>query len=135
MVAEAMVAKVGRVPHFRAVRITCPSCASEYEVPAVAPGRPVRCVRCGTEWAPVPAMPARLEPAPEPSRWREPVQEAPVPSRAAPDRLAEPLPLLLAWVGSGVLLAALVAASIVWRGPIMQAWPPSGRLFAALGLG
>ena len=36
------------------MRITCPSCAAHYEVPAarLRPGKLVRCVRCGADWLP-----------------------------------------------------------------------------------
>ncbi len=83
------------------------------------------------------AQPAKLQPTLQaPPQWREPALQPPlVPPRAMPRQLAGPLPLLLAWVGSFVLLAALAGVAVVWRAPIMQAWPPSGRLFAALGLG
>ncbi|MGI3777472.1 MAG: zinc-ribbon domain-containing protein [Janthinobacterium lividum] len=38
------------------------------------------------------------------------------------------------WLASAVLLAALAGAAIAWRGPVQHAWPPSTRLYAALGL-
>lgn len=39
-----------------------------------------------------------------------------------------------AWVASLVLLVALASAAYSWRSSIMAAWPPSERLYAALGL-
>lgn len=60
------------------MRLTCPSCASEYDVDATAigdRGRMVRCANCGAEWfqapagdvaAPPPAPPVSPEPEPAP---------------------------------------------------------------------
>ena len=42
--------------------------------------------------------------------------------------------LALAWAGSAALIVALLAAGYIFRLPIMQAWPASTRLYAALGL-
>ncbi|MDQ1081572.1 zinc-ribbon domain-containing protein [Pseudoroseomonas cervicalis] len=44
------------------MRLQCPDCAAAYEVPEslVAPGRLVRCVRCGHGWVPLPAPPRAL---------------------------------------------------------------------------
>ena len=161
------------------MRIVCPSCAATYDVPeaALAPGRPVRCARCGTEWAPLPAtethaprdtpplvppslVPSSLDP-PDPTVWRAPER---VPGPAVPldqpdagagadhprnrrvliaqpasdatvrrPRRTDTAPLI-AWLASLVLLAALVVAAYAWRGSIMAAWPPSERLYVALGL-
>lgn len=41
---------------------------------------------------------------------------------------------IAAWIGSVAVLLMLVLAGIAFRGPIMKAWPPSERLYAALGL-
>ena len=131
------------------MRITCPSCAAEYELGAtLAAGRVVQCARCGHRWAPVPAEPPPVmetvpaEAMPEPAS--APVVEVPPPSlsippdgRPAPVTTAPPRAqsaLTLAWIGSGVVLAGLLAFAFLFRAPIMQAWPPSTRLYAALGL-
>ena len=47
---------------------------------------------------------------------------------------SRPPVLMLAWGGSLLLLVVLVAAAFVWRDPIMQAWPPSARVYGSLGL-
>ncbi len=55
------------------MRLTCPSCASEYDVDAAAigdRGRMVRCANCGAEWFQSPAaggVAAPPPPAPDPS--------------------------------------------------------------------
>ena len=105
----------------------------------LAPGRVVRCARCTTQWAPVPPPPV-IEALPEPAANLPPPdlsappapQLTPLAAAPAPPR-ASRLTLLLAWGGSVVLLVLLVAAALVWRDPIMRAWPPSTRLYTAIG--
>jgi predicted Zn finger-like uncharacterized protein len=148
------------------VRIVCPSCAAAYDVPeaALAPGRAVRCARCGTEWAPLAAAPrtplASPQPLapPRPAAWDVPERVTTSAPLAEPDAgaslprrskvlLTEPAPEatayrprrrdaapLLAWLASLALLLVLLAAAYTWRDRIMTAWPPSERLYAALGL-
>lgn len=141
--------------------IQCPSCAAEYNVPGpLAPGRAVRCARCGAQWAPVPAQPV-LD-APEPPAIEAPTTEAAVAAEPVPppaitpppvtgpvtepakpvpmaplrgSRMPGRLPLLLAWGGSVLVLVLVITAAAVWREPVMRAWPPSERVFGALGLG
>ena len=128
------------------MKITCPSCTAEYNVPdTLAAGRVVRCAKCGVEWTPVPEPVAEAAaiPAPVPD---EPVAVVPQPPPPDPaDRLAPPTAaparprrgpsaLLLAWVGSGLLIVALLAAAVVFREPIMRGWPPSQRVYGALHL-
>ncbi len=57
-----------------------------------------------------------------------------LPSSPAPARARPSPPILLAWAASFLLLGFLVWAGIAWRAGIMHAWPPSERLYAALGL-
>ena len=42
--------------------------------------------------------------------------------------------LAVAWAASVSLLLLLAAAAVHWRTDVMAAWPPSERLYAALGL-
>ena len=42
--------------------------------------------------------------------------------------------LRLAWAVSGLLVAMALAAAFVWRAEVARAWPPSLRVYAALGL-
>jgi predicted Zn finger-like uncharacterized protein len=129
-----------------AMRITCPSCAATYDVPAsrLKPGKLVRCARCGGEWLPVhdaeevvssPAPVAEqslLEAAPE--------LVAPLPTVTAMDRLAASRPrgasragLIGAWALTLVVLIGAIAATISWRDAVIRLWPPSGRILAATG--
>jgi len=143
------------------MRIVCPHCAAAYDVPdgLLTGHKSVRCARCTQEWQPVqassapapiaaPVAIAAIESAvasPPPP----PVVQNPVQTRrtvdlgpTAIDRLmATPqkkshggLALGLAWLFSIVLVAALLAAAYVERATVMAVWPPSVRLYAALGL-
>ena len=64
---------------------------------------------------------------------------APMPFVSPSDR-AWPSPrhggalLVLAWVLSFALLGAALAGAVHWRAPIIAAWPPAGRVFAAIGI-
>ncbi len=141
------------------MRIVCPSCAATYDVPdaRLAPGQSVRCARCGTDWAPVaepepmfkppvskaPVPPLPL-PDPEPASYPEPAPTdvpmlpspnlyAPAPDRPNAITTGEPA-VFAAWAVSIALLVGLGWAAVTWRGDVMRAWPPSERLYTAIGL-
>ncbi len=122
------------------MRITCPNCESEYNLPKpLAAGRVVRCAKCAQEWAPVPEVVSAPPPPPPPPEPELPSPPPPVLEPMAPMVPPPPppvrrMPLLLAWAGSGVVVAAALAAAFVFRGPIMQKWPPSERVYGALHL-
>jgi predicted Zn finger-like uncharacterized protein len=125
------------------MRLVCPRCAAAYEVPPTLLGgrRAVRCARCGTEWV------EHAEGPGEPEAMSTGPAEAPV---AAEARAAVPLgvsarprpsasrngaiALRLAWAASVLALAVGTWEAVAWRGGVMRAWPPSQRLYAALGL-
>jgi predicted Zn finger-like uncharacterized protein len=124
------------------MRITCPSCAADYEVPPsrLTPRKVVRCARCGGEWIPV-HTDEDADPRPEPV---DPPSldaiAASLPAVTAMDRLAASPPVLPAsralfgaWVLSVVVLLGAVIATVTWRDVIMQAWPPSALLLAPFG--
>ena len=129
------------------MHIVCPSCAAMYDVPdrQMKVGRKVRCAGCQNQWVP---MIAPLDVAGDVDEAEEaaPAEAvhaamASVPGMTAMDRLAahQVLPkrymvLLAAWAGSGVAVVLLVLAAYGWRADLMSAWPPSVRLYAALGL-
>jgi predicted Zn finger-like uncharacterized protein len=109
---------------------------------------------------PVPAggpPPERFPPMPAPAAAPtapEVVADEPPPQRPPPARgprqhtPIDPLPAgeaepgedrarriaLAAWAASILLLLGLAAGAVVWRQQIMAAWPPSERVFVALGL-
>lgn len=68
------------------------------------------------------------------------VQDAPPAGKRRPIRdglnlVAAAGPALVAsWVVSIAAVAGLVWAAVAWRGDVMNAWPPSERLYMALGL-
>jgi len=135
------------------VRIICPSCDATYETPGpVAAGKVVQCARCSTRWTPVVAVvvppavtPPSVTPAPIPPAVNPALVELPPLQPRAGASLARELPAfrpaprarvaVLAWTLSLALLGAAAAATVAYRAPIMQAWPPSQRAYAALGLG
>jgi predicted Zn finger-like uncharacterized protein len=138
------------------MQITCPACAATYEVPSTAlkPGQLVRCARCAGEWAPLSATPDANTAA---QAAREPPSSPPAgpatddataenaltstPGRAAPraPKSGQAAPrrgvaLSLAWAASVIAMLLLGWAGYAERSAIMQLWPPSVRLYAALGL-
>jgi predicted Zn finger-like uncharacterized protein len=119
------------------MQIVCPACTAAYEVPLtlLKPGKAVRCARCAHEWVPSSAM---LEAPTGALAEAGPIGMAEEPEiflpMDPPPRARGNTALRLAWAGSIVVLALLGWAAYAERTPIMQAWPPSIRLYAALGL-
>lgn len=133
------------------MRIACPNCATEYDVPdrlLAGPGRMLRCSRCATDFAlPLPdaAPPPDERPPPESpppdrvSRRLEPrvdVPLVPLPQQEIEAALAAETgrALRLAWAVSLAVVAGGLVALVAFRGEVMAAWPPAARLFSALGL-
>ena len=132
------------------MRINCPGCAAIYEVPEVQLGaaRGLRCARCDRQWRAAGCAPPFSIP---PSDAAEPPEIAVVRAastllRQSAMRAAPPLPTAepasvarrlpvwgLGWAASLLLVLGLIGGSAHWRRPIMHAWPPSMRLYAALG--
>lgn len=136
------------------MRIVCPSCTAAYEVPEarLLPGQPVRCARCGTNWAPLAGpQPTARPAAPQPS------DAGPLPLPQAPSTASDTQPflapnpfagtlerpgarfasgpaVLAGWVVSIAAVVGLCWAAVTWRYDIMHAWPPSERLYSTLGL-
>lgn len=144
------------------MRIECPHCTAVYEVPEerLTGRKAVRCARCLAEFVPAQPTAARLESAlaEQPAAVADPLPEqhdqppappkalAAVPADGAPaisamQRLVQSAPPprrsfgpLIGWVLSLLVLAFALWAVFNWRTEIMQAWPPSTRAYAALGL-
>ncbi|MES2713025.1 MAG: zinc-ribbon domain-containing protein [Pseudomonadota bacterium] len=149
-------------PHLAAMRIACPACSAEYDVPEAMLGatpRPMRCARCQHVWTPAAIEHELLEATPFETMQHEagtraatgrpkppplPIEIEP-PSRAlvmtepVGTRLLAPDPpnrraLGVAWVLTvAVILAGLVGA-VAQRDAVMAAWPPAARAYAAIGL-
>jgi predicted Zn finger-like uncharacterized protein len=130
------------------MRIDCPSCAAAYDAPdsLVRPGIKVRCGRCGEEWVAVPAVLAPPAEQAEVAPIVFPAEDAPQQILPQPlsamERLAQTPParrsgglaLRFAWAASFTVLAMLVWGAYAWRSDVMRSWPPSIRLYDALGL-
>ena len=126
------------------MRVSCPNCAAEYEVPSdrLNTRRKVRCARCDSVWAPVQEAETiaqaneTVEP-PETPADNEPADQPTIGGATAMDRLAaasaprQSIGLRAAWVASVVLLIGSAAATVTWRGRIVQAWPASALVFGA----
>ena len=123
------------------MRIECPSCGAEYNVPdrlLAGPARTLRCSRCQAEFplprieaAPPPPPPEpEPEPPPPPPPAADPAPPAAAPKPAAPDERR----LILAWAASLLVVLGAAAIFLLARESVMAAWPASTRLFATLGL-
>ena len=125
------------------MRLACPSCQASYDVPDDRLGaetRRLRCACCAHEWAYGPPLPPEVPPPPPPRPPAAPLVATPrlAPAPAFPPD--EPPPPTnrhapAAWVASLLLLAGLAVAAAQFRAEIMQAWPPSQRLYAVFGVG
>jgi hypothetical protein len=71
-----------------------------------------------------------VPPFPEQIANRPPPTRSP-PARRKPRRSAAPL---LTWIASIAILTGLAGAAYIQRAEVMRIWPPSARLFDALGL-
>ena len=122
------------------MRIACPSCAAEYEVPAsrLTPRKMVRCARCGGEWIPVHTV-EDVTPPPEAEPPEHP-RSAPelIPAVSAMDRLAATAPsrtprtgLMAAWVLTFVVLIGAAAATVIWREAVVRVWPASALVLGS----
>lgn len=126
------------------MRIACPKCAAEYEVPAsrLSPRKMVRCARCGDAWEAVEEAEGSGEAVaavPEQELDQHVGGEEILPQITAMDRLAAPgrrpprsTRLVAAWSLTLIILMAAVAATIIWRELVVRAWPPSGRILASV---
>ena len=132
------------------MRIVCPACAAAYDLADghVTGGQAVRCARCSREWVPVTAGEPDVVSVPEagppldrliaadPMPPLPPAPIATVLKTLAPSVIhrANAFAPMAAWGLSVVVLIALGWAAVTWRTDVKQAWPPSTRLYAAIGL-
>ena len=126
------------------MRLDCPTCHASYEVPeARLAGRTsVRCAQCGSQWTPEPPRVMDADALPPEGFPTDPLAVPREPEATPSPRLAPPAPLpppptiglRLAWAASVLVLALGLAAALLLHRPIARAWPPSLRVYAALGL-
>jgi len=114
------------------MRLVCPHCDTAYDVPPalLAGRRAVRCARCTGEWMESGGVAVAVEDAPVTE-----AEPTPLVAETAPPRRAIRSPgARFGWAGSVLLLALGAWSAVAWRTDVMHAWPPSGRVYSALGL-
>lgn len=132
------------------MRIVCPSCEAEYDVPdtMLAGGaRKVRCARCAREWVP-------FAPPPPPPAEPDPLVEIQAPRPAPAVKLADHAPpidpparpvmkvpggppgmaLVIAWLFTAAAIVAGIFTLWLKRPEIIHLWPPAARLYRLFGL-
>lgn len=125
------------------MNLECPSCHASYEVPddRLGPRRIVRCGTCDHKWAvgtrdPHAAHTIQDDAAAAPPDSPATVAPAPVANIVGPDQRLAPartvphrdMALTSAWVASVAAVVLLGSAAYAWRGNVVSAWPPSGRI-------
>ena len=116
--------------------INCPSCETRYLVDPAAlgeAGRQVRCARCGHVWreAPPADTPQRIETtAPPEANGTQAYSRSNLPALVTRRRRSN----RLGWVVVALIPVILVAGLALGRNEIVGAWPPSARLYDAVGL-
>ncbi len=135
------------------MRVECPVCTVAYEVPQslLTVQRRLRCASCGHEWwlrepqavpdalpETAPPLPVPPLPAPIVADIHEPEAQRQPSSRLSIDPASTPRTGGAIWAGWAASIALLLLA--VWAGEhyrhgIMRIWPPSERLYAAIGQG
>jgi predicted benzoate:H+ symporter BenE len=119
------------------MRIVCPSCEVAYEVPQPVLERRLllRCARCAHEFRPDWHDPAPVF-ADDSGAVDDAVAEAggdaPAAAAAGVSR-EERVQVLAAWGASLVVIIIGIWLGIAFRQPVMNAWPPSARVYSALG--
>lgn len=107
-----------------------------------APGRNVRCAKCGHVWFQTPAGP-ESEPEPEPIVEKQAVSGANVASEMRYAMASTPLHRrgfgsilmgALSWAALIVLVVGLGGATVKYRESIASLWPQTATFYAALGM-
>jgi predicted Zn finger-like uncharacterized protein len=142
--------------------LTCPSCSTRYQADSarfVAPGRNVRCAKCGHVWfqtapeaepEPEPVLEPAVEapPASEPQPSApEPVAAAPLSSILKPQSTETPPPPkkrkpakggiladAIAWAALIFLAVTIGWAAVQYRQTIVELWPGVAPLYDVVGL-
>jgi predicted Zn finger-like uncharacterized protein len=145
--------------------LTCPSCRTRYQTESarfVAPGRNVRCAKCGHVWfqaTPAPEAELELEPIMTPAAPTHGSSAAPIAEAAASegssallgagpaseDSISAPaesprrsggraVAQSAGWAALIILVAAIGWGSVQYRQTIASLWPQSASLYAAVGL-
>ena len=115
--------------------VSCPSCATRYLIDPAAlgrEGRRVRCAKCSHIWHEQPPadMPKRVDILPPDDEPRAVPFGSNLPAVVAQRRRAN----RLGWLAVTAAVVIIIVAAILVRGPIVEAWPPAGNLYSAIGL-
>lgn len=116
--------------------VSCPSCTTRYLIDPTAlggEGRTVRCAKCSHTWHEQPPadMPKRVDVLPPDNEPRPIPFGSNLPAIVAKRRRAN----RMGWLAVAAAVIIIVVGGILARGPITDAWPPAGKLYAAIGLG
>ncbi len=132
--------------------VTCPECATAYNVDEAkipAEGRLVKCANCGHRWTAYAPPP---EPEPEPEILSAPVEPEPKELADPEDLDAADLPKVfrakaadnrkvreaatagVVWAGMAAVLVVLVAVAAVFRMNVVSLWPKAAAAYAWVGL-
>ncbi len=116
--------------------VSCPSCATRYLIDPTAlggEGRPVRCAKCRHSWheRPPADMPKRVDILPPDDQPRDIPYGSNLPAVVARRRRAN----RLGWLAVAAAVIVIVVVGILARAPIVDVWPPAGKLYSAIGLG
>ena len=116
--------------------VSCPSCATRYLIDPAAlgeEGRRVRCAKCNHIWHEKPPadMPKRVDILPPDEEPRAIPFGSNLPAVIAQRRRAN----RLGWLALAAAVITIIVAGIFARGPIVDAWPPAGKLYSIIGLG
>lgn len=96
----------------------------------------MRCANCGHQWHQRPPIdfPQMIEPEPPPAApLGRGARDSSANLPGFPRRARQP-GAAIAWSALALALLLLVGAAVVARDAIVTAWPPAGRLYAAVGL-
>ena len=118
--------------------VSCPSCGTRYLVDPNAlgeAGRTVRCAKCSHSWHENP-------PEDMPKAVDVDVDILPPSQEARPIPPGSNLPAIIerrrrankfGWFAIAALVIVIVAGGLLARKPIMEVWPPAGKLYGAIG--
>jgi predicted Zn finger-like uncharacterized protein len=134
--------------------LTCPACATRYQVDEAKfppQGRQVRCAKCGNNWH-QPGPEPEIAPEPTPAEIAAAPEAAPAPVRidppqpvsrpravapAAPKERTPLLPMLgvaLGWIGLIAVVLLIGLSAVRYRQEITVIWPQSASVYSRLGM-
>jgi predicted Zn finger-like uncharacterized protein len=116
--------------------VSCPSCTTRYLIDPTAlggEGRRVRCAKCNHIWheRPPADMPKRVDVLPPDDEPKAIPFGSNLPAVVARRRRAN----RLGWLAVAAAVIIIIVAGLLARGAIVDAWPPAGKLYSAIGLG